>query len=282
MLKSRIFLAHYQEKRYVAKLRSYKDLIVMNKNEKILCDDIAKVQSRIANFYADQTNGVDDNNWLGFTHPNTIGAPAAYCIWTTLDADAIDTNSTIAFGEYWFQIRTIKFNEAQIEIQLKVLRPVNNLTTATFALPQTIDCDSASDLIKYMQDSITTVDWAQLFSTWRTAINVNAYRFVSEQVTLENMKHIVRITVIMLLLVVTTFIQVVHYTGEFTLKFIHEFSRFLHVATPIILALIDTMGKIVGGLYILIAMSIRGGPPPNRAMPQRGGRFIRKPQAIRM
>lgn len=283
MLKNRIFLAHYQEKRYVNKLRTYKDLIVMNKNEKILCDDIAKVQSRINSFFADQTNATEELNWLGFTHPHTIGAPAAYCIWTTLDADGPDANATtIAFGEYWFQIRTIKFNDAQIEIQLKVLRPVNNLTSATFALPQNIDCDSASELIKYVHDSITTVDWLQLFASWRTAINEHTYRFVSEQVTLENMKHAVRIAGIVLLLTVTAFIQVVQYMGEFTLKFIHEFSRFLHVATPIILALIDTMGKIVGGLYILIAMSIRGGSPPNRMMNQRGGRITRKPPAIRM
>lgn len=279
MLKTRIFLGHYQEKRYVNKLRTYKDLIVMNKNEKILCDDIAKVQSRITKFYADQSNGQDDI-WLGFTHPHTIGAPAAYCIWTTLDED-IDTNSTNAFGEYWFQIRTIKFNDLQIEIQLKVLRPVNNLTTATFALPNTFDCDSATDLINYVHDSITTVDWPQLFTTWRTAINENAFRFVSEQVTIENMKNAIRIAGIVLLLSVTAFIQVVQYMGEFTLKFIHEFSRFLHVATPIILALIDTIGKIVGGLYILIAMTIRGSPAPSRGMPPRG-RIIRKPPAIRM
>lgn len=249
----------------------------MNKNEKILCDDIAKVQSRIINFYSDQMNERDDV-WLGFTHPNTIGAPAAYCIWTTLDED---TDTTVAFGEYWFQIRTIKFNNLQIEIQLKVLRPVNNLTTATFAIPNSFDCDSATDLINYVHDSITTVDWPQLFASWRAAINENAYRFVSEQVTLENMKNAVRIVGIVLLLAVTASIQLVQYMGEFTLKFIHEFSRFLHVATPIILALIDTMGKIVGGLYILIAMSIRGGPAPSGAMHQRG-RVIRKPPAIRM
>lgn len=279
MLKSRIFLGHYQEKRYVNKLRIYKDLIVMNKNEKILCDDIAKVQSRITNFYTDQTKRQDDI-WLGFTHPQTIGAPAAFCIWTTLGADT-DTNSTIAFGEYWFQIRTIKFNECQIEIQLKVLRPVNNLTAATFAIQNTFDCDSATNLINYVHDSITTVHWSQLFSSWRTAINVNAYRFFSEQITFENMKHAVRIAGIVLLLTITAFIHLVQYMGEFTLKFIHEFSRFLHVATPIILALIDTLSKIVGGLYILIAMSIRGGGAPNNAMQQRA-RVIRKPPAIRM
>lgn len=280
MLKTRIFLGHYQEKRYVNTLRTYKDLIVMNKNEKILCDDIAKVQSRIINFYADQTTNGQDDIWLGFTHPHTIGAPAAYCIWTTLDA-VVDTNSTVAFGEYWFQIRTIKFNASQIEIQLKVLRPVNNLTTATFALPTTFDCDSATDLINYVQNSMTTVDWTQLFSTWRTTINENAFRFVTEQVTVKNLKNVVRIAGIVVLITMTAFIQVVQYMGEFTLKFIHEFSRFLHVATPIILALIDTLGKIVGGLYILIAMTVRGGPPPNNVMHQRD-RFTRRPRAIRM
>lgn len=281
MLKNRIFLGHYQEKRYVNKLGTYKDLIVMNRNEQILCDDIVKVQLRIANFYAEQIDGVDDL-WLGFTHPNTIGAPAAYCIWTTLNGDSNTTtamDSTNAFGEYWFQIKTIKFHDAHTEIQLKVLRPVNNLTNASFALPNAIDCDSANDLINYVQNSISTVEWAQLFSQWQTAINQNVYRFATEQVTVENMKNVVRIIGVLLLLLMTASIQLVHYMGEFSLKFLHEFSRFLHVATPIIIALIETMGKIVGGLYILIAMSIRGQPQP---VHNRGRYMARKPPAIKM
>lgn len=57
----------------------------------------------------------------------------------------------------------------------------------------------------------------------------------------------------------------VEYVGNFSLKFMHEFSFLMRTITPIILAVIELVGKLVGGLYLLIAMMFRGnGPPPQQ------------------
>lgn len=242
MLKSRIFLGHYQEKRYVNKLKAYKDLVVMNKQEKILCDNIGTVQSSIHSFYEN-----DANIWFGFTHPETIGAPAAYCIWTTLISENKD--STIAFGDYWFQIKTVKFSNVEIEIQLKVLRPVN--TTASIS--QSFECDPVN-FVNYIQENLTNVDWPNLFHSWRNAINENTFRFFSEQVTLDNIKNSFRIVGVLMVLIITAIMRLVLDLGEFTLKLIRELSKLIEVATPIIIVLINTLGKIVGGLFILLSM----------------------------
>lgn len=105
IIKNRVFLGHYQEKRYVERLKTYKDLVVLNSNEKSFCDDIDLVFKRIQKQINDDNDNGANNDvsvWLGFTAPNVIGAPAAgYCIWSKLN----ESESNVAFGQYWFQVR---------------------------------------------------------------------------------------------------------------------------------------------------------------------------------
>lgn len=63
----------------------------------------------------------------------------------------------------------------------------------------------------------------------------------------------------------------VEFVGNFSLKFMHEFSFLLRTITPIVLAVIELVGKVIGGLYLLIAMMFRGNaPPPQFGRPQLG------------
>lgn len=99
-LKSRVFQGHYQEKRYVSLLNTYKDLIVLNTEEKVFRDELATVFRCIQNETANSRDKAADAAWLGFTGPDVIGAPAGFCIWTTLDE-----SEPLPFGRYWFQVR---------------------------------------------------------------------------------------------------------------------------------------------------------------------------------
>lgn len=102
-----MFLGHYQEKRYVERLKTYKDLVVLNSTEKTFRDDIELVYKRIQKQINDDSVDGEKNDagvWLGFTSPDVIGAPAGHCIWTKLN----ESESTVAFGQYWFQVRIIQ------------------------------------------------------------------------------------------------------------------------------------------------------------------------------
>lgn len=86
----------------MARLRTYKDLVILSMDEKAFRQDVETVFKRIQTQMVHKRDGNDvtGNVWLGFTGPAVIGAPAGYCVWTKLD----ETESTLAFGQYWFLV----------------------------------------------------------------------------------------------------------------------------------------------------------------------------------
>lgn len=246
MLKKRIFLGHYQEKRYVAKLKTYKDLVVLNSSEKAFREDVVIVEREI-----DRNLNKDGRDmWMGFTRPDVVGAPAGYCIWTKLD----ESESTVPFGQYWFQVKAVRFKGDVIEIQLSILRPA--------------EIDDSSTFTEFITSDFPNVEWGKLFISWKDSMNQGTYRFLQEQVTAKNMLAIGKFIALVIVLLATGLVHSVKYLGEFTLKFMHELSKLIRAMTPLLTVMLNMLSKIVGGFYILIAMMWRdtvggGGPPPN-------------------
>lgn len=259
MLVDRIFMGDYQEKRYVAKLNAYKDLIVVNKHEKILCDDLVKVRNQLVDS--------NPNAWIGFTEPQDVGAPAVYCIWTTLDEQnkvqapgaAAREATSIVFGEYWFQIKSLRFAMDAIEICVTALRPIDPTsamssgTTISSLAQQALEIDTTK-IQQYVHENIVEVDWISLLHQWRVSINQMAYRFISTEVTWSNFVHCIRLFGILCIAFVKLSVQFVHSLGEFTLKLISELNRLFRTASPIVLAVVSLLSKMIGGFYILLAM----------------------------
>lgn len=248
----------------MSKLKTYKDLIVLNNSEKELCNDLEAIQQKVLRFYQHRTESI----WMGFTNPRVIGAPAAYCIWTTLHDES--GASTVAFGEYWFQIKTIKFRNMEIEIQVKVLRPANNVSTSTTSASVENNFD-IGNFINNNINTISNVDWMHLFNSWKNSINENTFRFLNEQVTIDNAREIFRFLGLMLVCMVTGLIHGIHYLGEFTLKFMHESSKIIKALTPVVAMMLNVLAKIIGGFYLLLAMmwrdTIGGGNMSPRSRP---------------
>lgn len=258
----RIFMGDYQEKRYVSKLNTYKDLIVLNKHEKILCDDLAMVKNQMLSN--------NSNAWFGFTEPMDVGAPAVYCVWTTLD----DTNkvhapggdaanaASIVFGEYWFQVKSLRFGVNSMELHVTMLRPIDpnssmaTAQTLSSIAQQALEIDTAK-VQQYVQENIIEVDWIMLFNQWKTSTNQKVYRFFSTEINWMNFVQGIRLLGSLSILLVTFLVHSIHWLGEFTLRLVSELSRLIKACTPIVLGLINLLNKIVGGLYILLAMMWR-------------------------
>lgn len=259
MLLNRIFMGEYQEKRYVSKLNTYKDLIVLNRQEKILCDDLATVKSHILTHMPAA--------WFGYTTPIEVDAPAVYCIWTTLNdtngmtqaADGSPNDASVGFGEYWFQIKGVHFVANGMEIRTTILRPIEASPaisigpTISTITQQMLEVDS-SKIQQYVQANIVDVNWMQLFQQWQLSANQTAYRFISTEITWNNFVHCIKLFGVLLVAFVKWSCQFVHTLGEFTIRLIVELNKLLKTSTPIILAILNLCSKIVGGLYILLAM----------------------------
>lgn len=258
LLIDRIFVGDYQEKRYVSKLNAYKDLIVVNKHEKILCDDLVKMKNHLINRIP--------SAWIGFTEPNDIGAPAVYCIWTHLDSQnrvqmpgTTPEAASIVFGEYWFQIKGIRYGVNSIEICVSVLRPVDptssmssSATISTLA-QQALEIDTTK-IQQYVQENFVDVDWIMLFHQWRTSFHQKVYHFCSTEITWNNFINCIRLLGVLSIAFLKFSVQFVHSLGEFTLKLMFELNRLVKTASPIVLALISLISKMIGGFYILLAM----------------------------
>lgn len=233
LLKNRVFLGHFQEKRYVEGLNTYKDLVVLGIDEREFCVDVQRVTTQIR-------NECGPDIWVGFTGPDVVGAPAGHCIWATIKA----TEPSVTFGQYWFQIKTIRFKDREIEIQLKILRSAETSEAST----------SLSALIT---EELPKVEWGKLLISWKDAVNQTLYTFLQEQVTATNIVATLKFIGILAFVVIGGLLQSIKFIGEFTLRFMHEISKLIHVMTPMMMSILDMMQKIIGGFYMLLAMMWR-------------------------
>lgn len=291
MLLNRIFHGDYQEKRHVNKLNTYKDLIVLDSQEKILCDDLTKVR--------DQIVSVMPMAWFGYTTPLDVGAPPVYCLWTTLDdtvagsAQLLPKNASIGFGEYWFQIKGIHLGVNMIEIQTTILRPIEpnpsvsiGPTISTLA-QQALEVDTTK-IQQYVQENIVDVNWMELFQQWRASFNQMTYRFISTEITWNNVINGIKLFGLLTVAFLRWSCQFVHSLGEFTIRLIIELNKLVKTATPIVLAILNLFSKIFGGLYILLAMiwrdlfdgDSRSRKNGNQSQRPGGGRVRAPPQPI--
>lgn len=254
MLKTRTFLGHYQENRLVQSLQSYRALVVISKTDETLAKDIQIVRNRIKNFYSNKPEF-----WVGFTDPiSMIGVPhgnniflsttrfldfciiSGACLWTELQ--------DVPFGEYWFQIKTIRFRNNEAIIKLKMLKPMEDVEESIRQEQKIKENQSISD------SGPIAKDWKELLDMWHKSCSIFFLKLFSHQFTAQNIAGVLKFICLLVLAAGTASIHGVMYLGAFTLKFMEEFRKLLHVSMPIILKIFDLLSKFIGGIFILLAM----------------------------
>lgn len=281
MLKTRIFLGQYQEKRFVHDVQTYRDLIVVSSSEVDLIRDLEAVRHRVQQHTA-STSKDGSSIWMGYTSAGLIGAPAGSCIWTELNNEP----DTIPFGHYWFQVRTVRFRDNEVLIKLKILRSMQSADQSSSSRPRQSFGSSTTSTNNNENDSIfdtstsshssTTehiADFSQLLSTWRQSAHDSILWICSHQLTASNAVQALRMLSLMMVAAMTGSVYAIKYLGMFTLRFMEEFSKLMHVMMPFLLRCLDLLGKTIGGFYILIAMIWRdsvGGGAASRGGQQRG------------
>lgn len=270
ILKDRVFMGNFYEKRYVKSLNSYRDVIVLDKDEVDLRADLIKVR----NFSLAR----NPNGWLGFSEPHDIDAPpAVYCIWTVLDkcdrtGDGLNVATTV-FGDYWFQIKAIHLAQnAAIEMEMKILRPIKQMastlsnSSALTIAHQAINDIDTTKIQQYFRENVVEVNWIQLFQQWCEAINQTAYQFLFHELNWHNILHWTQMIGLFLMATFKLSVYLIQWLGEFTLKLVFELTKLCRAITPISITILNLIGKVIGGFYILLAMIWRDSFGSNQRM----------------
>jgi hypothetical protein len=251
MLKSRIFLGHYQERRHVDSISAYRDLIVLPESENDIIKDFEIVTKRVAQFYK---SSID---WIGITGKHMIGTPAGgLCIWTETEG--------LSFGHYWFEVKTLKFRENEVMVRLKMIRSVETDTNTTTR-------QSSNSTFPEVSSS----DFIELIKSWKSGFVAFCYESLATSVTRDNILAMLKFMCLLMVGLLHGSIEFVKFLGYFTIRFMHEFNRLIHVTTPLLLGALDILSKIVGGFYILIAMIWRDskGPPKTQQYQRKAIRY---------
>lgn len=231
ILKGRIFIGRFQEKRYVSHLKDYRDVIVVNPDEKDLHIDLRVIKKRLSNTCKDK--------WIGITTPDTIGAPVGFCLWVELPEEV--------FGQYFYKVRSVRFRNNEVLLKIKPLRALVANTSMTKNNTTSETHSSKLEIFKQRLKHLILED----VST-----------FIYNTVTFNNIKETTKFLVLLLGTLLVGVIEGMKYLAEFSLKLLHELSFLMKTLTPFAIACVDMFGKVVGGFYILLAMIWRDSTKP--------------------
>lgn len=236
LLKSRIFLGRYIERRLINQQIGYRDIVVISAAETELKKDLLDVQRKLCI--------VNPGIFIGITETDVIGcSPAgAVCLCTEIDNQP--------FGAFWFQIKSLKFREKEVIATLKCLRYI----TESFIELEPI----LTGKLKPKAVSASIQETSESLSETFSEIKGN----LKHALSISNVKDFVTFIFALIIAAFTGSTAFVNFLGNFVLALVREMSILIKNSTPMFLGLLDFFSKIVGGFYILLAMLFRQNAPP--------------------
>jgi hypothetical protein len=236
MLKSSLFIGTFLEKRFVEPLDSYRAVIKVGDDEAEFIENLISVKKRCVKFFP-------KNVWVGITEPKTIGAPAGYNLWVSLNEEV--------FGSYWYKVKNVEFFFNEVRLKLEVVRPISKEKTPVHNItPKEVFEEASQSEIKEFRTRISAF--------FKEKLN----ELFGETLTWPNIKQAVIFIFLLLSTLITFLIEAIKYLLEYFLKLLHETSGLVKVCTPIIISFMKLVMNTINGLYNLIAMMWRDRSPP--------------------
>uniref|UniRef100_A0A336M1X3 CSON006823 protein n=1 Tax=Culicoides sonorensis TaxID=179676 RepID=A0A336M1X3_CULSO len=238
-LKSRIFLGTYEKRVFVSDINDYRSVVILSPSETELSMDLMDV-SRILNKYYKDTK-----YFFGFSTENKS------IIQTTglLYVDELDDEP---FGHFWFQIKSIKFKNSEVKLKLKVLRSVGESDYNSSTNTSTFKNNMVSRTLD--ENSLESIEWNVILTSWVESASASIKRFLYYDINVQNIKKTINNITLLILGLVACSLQFVKYVGIFTLQFMAELSRLIHVCMPLFFGVLDLFSRIIGGLFIFMTM----------------------------
>ncbi|XP_026748930.2 uncharacterized protein LOC113509724 [Galleria mellonella] len=236
LLKSRIFLGRYIERRLIDQHIGYRDVVVISAAETELKRDLLEGLQKLRH--------VCSTHWIGITDREILGQGlSGICLWTEIENQP--------FGPFWFQIKTIKFREQEVIVLLKCIRHISDaflelepILTGAAKKQKEIN-DSAPENIPLSET------YKEIIANLKNALSIS------------NVKEFFTFLFAFIIAVFTGSTAFINFLGNFVLALIREMSILIKNSTPMFLGMLDFFSKIVGGFYILLAMFFK----PNNPVP---------------
>lgn len=268
LYKSRLFRGVYLERCFVDQVGGYRDVVALQCSERDLEKQLLTTTTQLQMFY----QRFVPNMWVGITNGSVgthIHTPNPYqldtCVWTELN--------DLAFGEYWFSIKSLRFRSNEVQFKLKMIREVepDTLPTTRRSLPlkklsprrslaagdgPAVSTASADGAIvgEHQPPTVGFSDFLKVLQQWRHSTITTIYEFMANDVNKRNIMSTIRFLGLLLLSLVSGAAIALRFIGIFAVRFLFELSRFTHTATPIVFKLIEFVNKIVGAFFILLTM----------------------------
>lgn len=235
MLKSRIFLGRYIERRLADKRIGYRDVVLVSAAEVKLKRDLLEVQHKLRTFAPNLC-------WIGITETDALGYHSpGVCLWTEIDNQP--------FGPFWFQIKSLKFRDEEIIVTVKCLRHIS---------------DAFLEIEPILTGAVKKETCDKKFENSVASLNDTCTDIVGTLksfVSITNVKEFVTFLFAFIMAIFTGTTSFVNFLGNFILALLREMSILVKNTTPMFLGLLDFFSKIVGGFYILLAMLFKQSAP---------------------
>lgn len=244
LLKSRIFLGRYIERRLIDQRIGYRDIVLLSAAETELKKDFNEVKQKLRFAYP-------NTNCVGILDAEVLGiSSSSLCIWTEIENQP--------FGPFWFQIKSIKFKSGEVMVTLKCLRYISDaFMEMEPVLTGAVDKSRLSPKVTKADNG---VDPHSLSDTYSEIVGI-----LKDALSIRNVKEFFTFVFALIIAIFTGSTTFVNFLGNFVLALIREMSILVRNSTPMFLGLLDFFSKIVGGFYILLAMFFKpSNPPPNR------------------
>ncbi|XP_063547178.1 uncharacterized protein LOC134754768 [Cydia strobilella] len=241
LLKSRIFLGRYIERRLINQRIGYRDVVVVSPAEVDLKRDLLEVQNSL--------HIVCPNiQWIGITDSEPLGYTSGVCIWTEIDNQP--------FGVFWFQVKNLKFRDEEIIVSVKCLRHISD----AFLELESILTGGSGGTSKSKEKSEGKVEKPiEAISDSVHEIKAN----LKSGLSITNVKEFFTFIFALVIAVFTGSTAFINFLGNFILVLLRKLLILVKNSTPAFLGFLDFLSNIVGGFYLLLAMFFKlSNPPP--------------------
>ncbi|CAF4851256.1 unnamed protein product [Pieris macdunnoughi] len=237
LLRSRIFLGRYLERRLVDQRIGYRDVVLISAAEAEIKRDMIEALQKLRSVYPLL-------HWIGITDSNAISVNVSpsLCLWTEIDNQP--------FGPFWFQVKSIKFRVDEILITLNCIRPITDsyLELEPILTGATKKPKNNVSQVKEVKANLNE-SFSEIKETLKSAL------------TIRNAKEFVTFVFAFVIAIFTGSTAFVNFLGNFILALLREISILIKNSTPMLLGFLEFLSKIVGGFYILLAMLFKSNTP---------------------
>jgi len=245
-----LFSGWYTERRYVDAIDRYRDVIVVDGVESVIIKQIKYAIKKCAKI-------LEKDSFIGLTQGDD-----EIKLFVNLGSTVPGIEVTHPFGHYWFQIKSINFlSNLGLYFEIVVVRQFVSSDSAESSCwkcksrqsqPDTpVKIDSISAALMDMKNRVAEASSEMMLELWQPG---QVWSNIRPHLSITNVTQMTKLCAVLVLAAVTGLIAGIKQLGLFSLKLLHELANLVDRSTPLALAALNMMGKIVGGAYLLIAM----------------------------